>query len=133
MPDPTTPNLGLTLPNVGGDIGLWGPLWNSNGNILDTLGVIPFVNVNANFNAAAGASPEIIIRVTTGAATIIGTLPAPSSCAGKIFTIKKIDAGQGQVTIVGNIDGNSSFVRTMQWAYVRLFSNGTSFDVIGNN
>jgi hypothetical protein len=133
MADPTTPNLGLTLPAIGADIGLWGAYWNNNAGIIDNLAVAPVVNINTNYNAAPGPFPETIIRVTTGVATVVVTLPNPASCPGKIFTVKKIDAGVGQVSIVGSIDGFTSFVRTTQYSYVRLYSNGTSFDVIGNN
>ena len=133
MPGTPTPNLGLTVPTVGGDSDAWGTELNGDLAIIDNLGAATVISQSASFNAVASVFPEVIYRVTTGAATITCTLPSPSACTGRIFTIKKIDAGVGQVSIVGSIDGQSSWVRATQWSYVRLASNGASFDVIGNN
>jgi hypothetical protein len=136
MPGPPTPNLGLTPPTIGSDIGSWGAELNGNIEIIDELGAAGVINTSTNINAAPGIFPETFIRVTTGVATVIVALPSPASCFGRIFTVLKVDSGSGQVSIVptiGTISGNSSYLRTMQGGYVRLLSNGSSYDVIGNN
>jgi hypothetical protein len=133
MPDPTTPVLGLDLPIVGGDANTWGDSLNENFTIIDALGAAPTVNVNGNFPAAASPFPITILRVTTGASNIQINLPAPASIPGKIFVIKKVDSGSGQVTIIGAIDGQSSWIRQNQFSFVWLLSNGGSYDVIANS
>lgn len=136
MPGPATPNLGLTVPTNGGDAGLWGLELNADLAIIDNLGAMSVVNVASNYAAVASTFPETLIRVSTGVGNVTVTLPAPASVAGKIFTVKKVDSSIGAVIIVpasGTIDGGSDYTRSMQYGYVRLYSNGTSYDVIGNN
>jgi hypothetical protein len=136
MPNPSTPNLGLTVPTPGGDLGTWGVEVNANWAVLDQLALMPFVPVNANYSAILTPFPEQVLRVTTGSSTIVVTLLPPASCPGKVWTILKIDAGSGQISIVpaaGTIGGLGSYVRTNQGGYVRVISNGVSYDVIGNN
>lgn len=133
MPNTPTPNLGLAVPTVGGDNNTWGNELNGDLAILDNLGAASVVSESASFNAVASVFPEVIYRVTTGSSTITCTLPSPSACTGRIFTIKKIDSGIGMVSIVGSIDGQSSWVRATQFSFVRVISNGASYDVIGNN
>lgn len=132
MPGPSTPNLGLTVPTVGGDVGTWGGELNGDLAILDGLGVAQIVNLSANGVATVGVSPETIVRYTTGALSLTFTLLPPAQCAGRIWTIKKVDAGAGQVNIVGSIDGQASYVIANQYSYVRLMSNGVTYDVIAN-
>jgi hypothetical protein len=133
LPDPTTPNLGLDLPIVGGDSDTWGGSLNGNFEILDALGSAQVVNVNANYTAVANPFPITILRVTTGASNIQINLPAPATIPGKIFVVKKVDSGAGSVNIIGAIDGQSSYVRANQFSFVWLYCNGGSFDVIANS
>lgn len=134
MPGSPTPILGLTVPTVGGDNGTWGTELNTDLAILDNLGAATVINESADFAAAASVFPEVVYRVTTGSSVITATLPSPTSIpVGKIFTIKKIDSGVGQVVVSGSIDGATSWTIGTQWSYVRVSNNGATYDVIGNN
>jgi hypothetical protein len=137
MPGTPTPNLGLAVPTVGGDLDVWGGELNNDLAILDALGALGIINIATNTPAVLGIFPETVIRVTTGASNITFTLLPAAQCAGRIWTIKKVDAGVGIVTIVtadgSLIDGFPSWIRANQLAYVRVMSNGVSYDVIGNN
>lgn len=138
MPGTPTPILSLVVPLVGGDVGVWGGELNGDLAIIDSLGALGLINTSINYAAVVGVCPETLIRVTTGASTIVITLPAPSaSNSGRVWTIKKVDSGAGSISIVAGgaatIDGQASYVRTMQYGYVRLLSNGVTYDVIANN
>jgi hypothetical protein len=139
MPGPPTPNLGLTVPTVTGDIDAWGTEMNANLALLDGLGAAGTISISANTNAVLGIFPETIVRVTTGSGVVTFTLLAPSAGnAGRIWTVKKVDAGAGNVNIVAAggalIDGFSSYTRAIQNSYARFLSNGAGgYDVIGGN
>jgi hypothetical protein len=136
MPGPSTPILGLTVPLVGGDNNAWGGELNGDLAILDSLGAMAIVATSVSYAAVVGIFPETLVRVTTGAGTITVTLPAPAGCVGRVWTVKKVDSGAGSVSIAVSggalIDGSASYVRTMQYGYVRVISNGASYDVIAN-
>ena len=136
MPNAPTPNLGLTVPTVGSDINTWGNELNNDLAILDTLAISPIINVSSSYAATVTNQVEQFIRVTTGALVQTITLPNPAICPGKIFNVKKVDSGLGSVSIVpaaGTIDGQASWLRNNQYSYVRVASNGVSYDVWGNN
>jgi hypothetical protein len=134
MPGTPTPNLGLTVPTVGGDNNIWGGELNSDLATIDGLALTAFLNVAANFNANPSAvSPWMTYRVTTGVGAISGLLPSAASCPGKVITVKKVDSGTGTVTVTGSIDGQASYILSGQFQYVTLLSNGVTFDVIANN
>jgi len=134
MPGTPTPILGLTVPTVGGDSNTWGNELNGDLAILDNLGAAPNTSFTVNTNAAATVFPESVWRGTTGSSTITLTLPAPSAAnLGKIFTVKKVDAGTGTLVVAGTIDGATNYSLYNQYQYVRVQSNGSSYDIIGNN
>jgi hypothetical protein len=84
--------------------------------------------VSSNTTLTNGNS---IILATGGAGGITVTLPAPTS--GKIFNIKKVDAGAGVITISppsGTIDGAASKTLTLQYDSLTITSNGTNFFII---
>ena len=136
MPGTPTPILGLAVPLIGGDNNTWGGELNGDLAILDSLGAMAIVATGVNYAAVIGIFPETLVRVTTGAGTIIVTLPAPAGCVGRVWTVKKVDSGAGSVSIVAaggaTIDGSASYVRTMQYGFVRMISNGATYDVIAN-
>ena|ERR1700678_3531907 len=134
MPGTPTPILGLAVPTVGGDYNAWGGELNGDLAIIDNLGAASVVSVSAGYAASPNTFPETIIRVTTGASAIPISLPIPASCPGKIFTVKKVDAGVGSIVITpasGAIDGSPTWTIDDQYSFVRLLSTGTTYDVIG--
>lgn len=131
MPSGLTPNLGLTIPTVGGDNNQWGAELNTDLAIIDALGTSTSLPQGASFVATGSVTPETVYRVTTNGTTVTVTLNA--SVIGKILTFKQVDGGAGKVVIVGTIDGQGSYVLAQQYQYVRLQWNGTTYDVIGNN
>lgn len=62
------------------------------------------------------------------------TLPAAASHAGRIYTVKKIDASVNTVTLDGNasetIDGAATYVLGSQWESVTIVSDGTNWLVV---
>jgi hypothetical protein len=139
MPGTPTPILGLIVPNVFGDDGIWANELNSDLGVLDGLGAVSIVNISSNNGAVLGVFPETVVRVTTGSAVVTFTLLAPGpSNTGRIWTVKKVDAGVGSARIVvaggALIDGQSSWVRANQGLYTSFLSNGAGgYDVIGGN
>jgi hypothetical protein len=136
MPGPSTPILGLTVPTVGGDNGLWGTELNTDLAIIDNLGAVPVVSTSINLSAAIPVFPETLIKATAGAGGITVTLPNPATCSGKIFTVKKMDSAVGTVMVTpaaGNIDGVASYLLPNQFQYGRFVSDGANYNVIGNN
>lgn len=135
MPGTPTPILNLVVPTVGGDTGAWGTELNGNFQILDSLGVAQVTSISANFTAVTGIFPESIILCTSGITNIAVSLPSPATCKGKIFLIKKIDAGIGSVSVApasGTIDGQNPYVINNQYSFVRVISDGVNFDVIAS-
>ena len=135
MPTTPTPILNLTVPTVGGDSNSWGAELNTDLVTIDSLGAASVVNVSATYAATRPIYPEMILRVTTSGLNIPITLPSSASVAGKIYTIKKIDAGLGTVQILAAdlMDNQAEWDLTNQYAFVRLYANGSSYDVIGSS
>jgi hypothetical protein len=135
MPGTPTPILNLTVPTIGGDSNSWGQEINNNLSILDNLGAVTAVNINFNQSIAPTIFPEMLARVSTGSLTITVTVPAPSTVLGKIFTVKKVDAGLGQINVVtadgSLIDGVAAWQISNQYSFVRMASMGAGYDVIG--
>jgi hypothetical protein len=125
--------LGLVLPTVGGDANTWGTKLNADLTIINTLGGVDVVAVNSAYSAVYTPFPEMVLRVTTSGINIPITLPASALVAGKIYTIKKIDAGLGVVQIlsVDGIDNNTEWDLSNQYSFVRVYANGSSYDIIG--
>jgi hypothetical protein len=85
-------------------------------------------SVSSNTTLTNGNS---IVLATGGVGGITVTLPAPTS--GKIFNIKKVDAGVGVITISppsGTIDGAASKTVTSQYDSLTITSDGTNFFII---
>ena len=133
MPSTPTPILGLIQPTVGGDSSTWGSELNGNNATLDNLGAAAVVNVATAYTATRPTFPEMILRVTTAGLNIPITLPAPSVVAGKIYTIIKVDSGLGNVQVLGPINNLTEWDLDNQYTYVRLYSNGSSYDMIGGS
>ena len=133
-----TTTLNLTLPTVGGSANQWGTLLNSDLTIVNSLGGVQVANINSAYAATFTPYPEMILRVTTSGLNIPITLPASASVQGKIYLVKKLDAGAGaaQILVQGTdtIDNQTEWDLTNQYQYVRLYANGTTgYDVIGSS
>lgn len=74
----------------------------------------------------------VLVDTTSAAVTV--TLPAASTCTGRVYIIKRISAGSNNVTVDGNasetIDGATTVTLSSQWAVTRIQSNGTNWFVI---
>jgi hypothetical protein len=98
-----------------------------------TSEVDPYVyaNVTAVSSNTTLTNGNSIVLATGGAGGITVTLPAPT--AGKIFNIKKVDAGVGSITIdtlSGTIDGFSNYVLGVQYESLTVTTNGTNYFII---
>lgn len=91
----------------------------------------------ANYTLSTTTDNTIRMDATTG--NLVATLPSASgsfvTTAGAVFTIKKIDVSANTVTVDANaselIDGQLTYVLSAQYSFVRLQSNGVSWDIIG--
>jgi hypothetical protein len=136
MPGAPTPNLGLTVPTVGGDVNNWGTELNGDLAILDGLGAFTVYQTAIGLLVAFTVFPEVIVLATGGAGGISVQLPACASWAKKIALVKKVDAAVGVITvscIAGLIDGLANYPLVNQFQYVRLLSDGVNANVVGNN
>jgi hypothetical protein len=136
MPGPPTPNLGLTVPTIGGDFNNWGAELNADLAILDGLGAATSYSPSVNFTVPFVAFPEVFVYATGGAGGITVSLPAPATWKGKIVVIKKMDPALGAVIVTpaaGLVDGSPSYFLVNQNQYVRLHSDGVNANVVGNN
>jgi len=139
MPGANTPNLGLIIPTVGGDVGTWGPEVVADLDILDELGQFAPTTFVASGLIVPGTNPWSVIYAQGGAAGIVLTLSAAAAYLGRIITVFKTDATPGAVTLtpfsgVINSPGNAgSYILSGQAQYVTMHSDGTNWNVIGNN
>lgn len=83
-------------------------------------------------SANAGTATFIIVDATSAAVTV--TLPTASGKAGRMYTIKKIDASANIVTVDGNgaetVDGAADAQLTTQYQVVRVICNGTTWWIV---
>jgi len=97
-----------------------------------------YANVTSVSSTQTLSNGNSIVLATGGVGGITLTLPSPT--AGKIFNIKKVDAGVGTITIsppsvtppsppIG-IDGAASKVITSQYDSLTITSDGTNFFII---
>lgn len=81
-------------------------------------------------NAPYLAAKETVILGTGGAGGIAITLPLAANNYGKVYAIKKVDAGAGAVQVQRNggdlIDGAAAINLAAQWAAIIIVSDGVS-------
>jgi hypothetical protein len=90
-----------------------------------------YANVASVSTTQTLSNGNSIVLATGGVSGITLTLPSPT--AGKIFNIKKVDAGVGTITLSppsGTIDGAASKVITSQYDSLTITSDGTNFFII---
>jgi hypothetical protein len=92
----------------------------------------PFVYTSVRAVSATQSllANDSIVLATSGAGI---TLTLPSPISGKIYNIKKVDAGVGAITInttSGTIDGAASKLLNFQYDSLTIASDGTNFFII---
>jgi len=89
---------------------------------------------SADYTAVATDS-TLLVDATAAARTI--TLPAASGATGRIYVVKKTDAGGNSVTVdanaSGTIDGATTYVLATQYKFVAIQCDGSNWHVIGAN
>lgn len=80
------------------------------------------------------AAKYSVILVATGAGNVTITLPVAADSIGKVYAIKKVDAGAGNVIVDGagaeTIDGAATQVLAAQWAVIMIVTNGVAWYII---
>ena len=139
MPGANTPNLGLIIPTVGGDVGTWGPEVVADLDILDELGQFAPTFFVASGLITPGTNPWSVNYVQGGTVGTLQTLAAPAAYPGRIITVMKTDASAGGVTlqsfsgVINSAGGSGIYILSGQYQYVTMHSDGTNWNVIGNN
>src|SRR5277367_1641421 len=139
MPGANTPNLGLIIPTVGGDVGTWGPEVVEDLDILDALGQFAPTTFVANALITPGTNPWSVNYAQGGVGGIVLTLPAAAAYPGRIITVMKTDATVGTVTlapfsgVINSPSGSGNYILSGQYQYVTAHSDSVNWNVIANN
>ena len=79
---------------------------------------------------------DYAILADSTAAAITVTLPAASTVTGRIFFIKRVNAGANNVVIdpsaAETIDGAATHTLSAQWARIEIISNGSAWFIIAH-
>lgn len=112
MADPTTPNLGLTQPTVGGDNNAWGSILNANWAALDAIFKGDGTGTGVGLNIGAGLTAWINGALKAANASVVDLFGAAVDfCAARLTLWDANNAGTGvQFATTGVSAGN---VRTL--------------------
>jgi hypothetical protein len=124
-----------------------GAMYRDNGSSWDIVTAGPGSAVFGSHQASssgtitidADETIELVSNVSSPVSSITRTLPPAASCTNAIVTVKKVDSGTGAVIVqtggspAESLDGGSTWTLSNQYQYVRLLSDGTGWNVIGNN
>jgi len=81
-------------------------------------------------------SSDFAIIADSTAAAITVSLPPAATANGRIFFVKRVNAGANNVTVdpfgSETIDGAATHVLTLQWHRVEIISNGTAWFIIAH-
>lgn len=118
----------------------WHDPWTNN-DLVSTQALDHIESGIQNAASAAGAPPvasktsaytatdDDYFLLVTGTTTI--TLPTAVGRPGKVYVVKKTDAAGTNVTLATTssqtIDGSTTRLITLQYAVIRVFSNGTNW------
>jgi hypothetical protein len=95
---------------------------------------IPFTYNRAVAASGAIAPIDQILLATGGGAGITLTLPTAASAFRRTFTVKKVDAGVGVITVDGSgaetIDGTLTAIVSIQYQSVDLYSDGIAWHIL---
>jgi hypothetical protein len=101
-------------------------------NLLGQSPQYPITSVDVNYSILTS---DQIVLCTSGTLGITVTLPTASSMTGKQVTIKKIDSGDGGLTVEGNgvetVDGTLNRVLASRYSFMTVLSDGVSWHIIG--
>jgi len=124
-----TPNLGLAIPTVQGDIGLWGPEINLNPPILDAvLGGTSAINMAGGVNVTLTTAQAQDLNINlTGLLTANVALIMPQ--VGGFWIIQNNTTGNFYVTVQTAAGGGAS-VSLPQGDRAMLFSDGTNIGYV---
>jgi len=95
----TTPNLGMTLPTVGGDTNVWGGYINSDLTILDNIFPTAGTGTSVGLNVGSGKTLTVAGTLT---ATGTVTLPTTTSITNATYNILTINGNGSTVTLTFN-------------------------------
>lgn len=88
----------------------------------------------SSISSATTASTHDLYLCDASSAAFTLTLPAAASNTGKIYRIKKTDSSGNAVTVDGNasetIDGETTYLVTVQNGFVDIVSDGTNWQII---
>lgn len=92
---------------------------------------------NATMAATNPATGQQLILATGGGGGITITLPAASLNRGKVYRVKKVDAGAGAVTVTragaDTIDGAANYGLAAQYDAVTIVSDGAAtWHIVGS-
>lgn len=91
------------------------------------------ITTKTNTNYTLTVNDDVVL-FDTGSTTRTATLAAAAALTGKIYHIKKVDAGAGLVTIDGNggetIDGDLTPDITTQFESVTIVSDGSNWHIL---
>mgnify|MGYP000010468069 CR=1 FL=1 len=97
----------------------------------DLSGTTAAISAAAVTAAATLGENDGFVLVSAAAGAVVLTLPAAAGAAGRVYTVKKIDASVNAVIIdpagLETIDGATSKSITTQWASLTFQSNGTAW------
>lgn len=103
-------------------------------SLLHAGGSVAFPTVTVTNSDTTLDSTNYSVRMSTGSSNRTVNLPATAGCVGRIYVVKKVDAGAGTVTVDGNasetIDGSTTFIISTQYNSVTIQSNGTGWDIL---
>ena len=91
-------------------------------------GIVIYDVESITSSTTLGKNTVALVDASGGAVTI--TLPAASSCWGRIYTIKKTDSSANFVTIAGTIDGDTNFVLEVEDEVAEVISDGSNWYII---
>lgn len=81
-------------------------------------------------------SDSVVSGDTTGGAFSL-TLPSSAGIAGRMYTIKRVNAGANNLTVATTssqtIDGAATYVLSAQWKYVKVISDSANWLIVANN
>ena len=115
--------------------------WNFNKLTVDSLTIVTqdtttirLFNISTKTSSYTLSNYDDIILVNTGKNSVPITLPLSGIENGRVFTIKKIDSGSGNVVISvyggGTIDGQSSLTIYYQNTSYRAVKNGNNYYIL---